>query len=166
MRGYHPLAALAELIDVDDSQAQQAVSYHGLQGEQHSGVYRPQPFGFSSSPPKGSTGLVVSLGGERSRAVFLGGESGRPTGLNPGDAKLYDSAGNIIYFAGKNGVQITTNKGDTTVSTPNGTVLIDANGHAYVHSVKGNVYLASKDGKNTYAVSTVNGPSSKVFAAL
>ena len=74
MRGYRPQLALAEISAVDDSGKQQTVSHYAFKGEDHSGVYRPQPFGMSSRPPKGSTGIVVSLGGERSRSVFLGGE--------------------------------------------------------------------------------------------
>lgn len=166
-RGYLPKAALAELTEVDDSGAQQLVSHHGFAGERHSEVYRPQSFGFSSRPPKGSTGLIVSLGGERSRSVFLGGEHDdhRPKGLGDGEAKLYDAAGNLIYFARKNGVSVQAAQGDVTVTTAKGKITVTAKGDAFVHS-EGKVYLGTKDGKNAFRVATEGGYSNKVYAVL
>lgn len=167
MRGFYPKIALAELADVDDSGAQQLVSHHGFAGERHSEVYRPQNFGFSSRPPQGSTGLVVSLGGERSRSVFLGGEHDdhRPTGLKEGEAKLYDADGNLIFLGRKNGMTVTTEKGDTTVTTKNGKITLTSKGDAFVHSA-GKVYLGTKDGKNAARVATEAGYSNKVYAVI
>jgi phage baseplate assembly protein V len=184
MRGYYPEVALGEITDVDDSGKQQTVSHYAFAGELHSEVYRPQVFGLSSRPPKGSTGVVVALGGERSRSVFLGGEHDdhRPKGLKEGEAKLYDAEKNSLYFARKNGVMLTTSKGDTKVETKEGKITVtakgdievktsggkvtlSADGNLYV-TASGNIYLGSSDGSGTSAVETVNGPSSKVFAAL
>lgn len=176
IRGYWPKIALAELTDVDDSGVQQVVSHYGFQGEQHTEVYRPQPHGFTSRPPKGSTGVIFSLGGERSRSVFMGGESdaARPTGLNEGECKLYDPAGNMIYCAMKNGVKyttaqgdtvVTTSNGNTTIDTPQGTILIAANKDIHAYS-DGIIHLGSRDGSNTFRVATEGGYSSKVKAAL
>jgi phage baseplate assembly protein V len=167
LRGYRSKAALAEIADVDDSGKQQLVSHHGLAGERHSEVYRPQAFGFSSRPPKGSTGVVLSLGGERSRSVFLGGEHDdhRPTGLKEGEAKLYDAEGNLIFFGRRNGMTVTTAKGDTTITTKDGKIILSSKGDAFVHS-NGKVYLGSKDGKGCARVATESGYSSKVWAAI
>jgi phage baseplate assembly protein V len=184
VRGYWPKVALSEIISVDDSKAQQTVSHYALAGEQHSQVYRPQPHGFTSNPPQGSTGIVVSLGGERSRSVLLGGEHDkyRPTGLKEGNSEVYDTENNTMRFSGKDGVNLTitkgdlvidakekkikvTAKGDIEVTSSKGKIILKADGDAFVVA-SGKVYLGSSDGKNTYAVQTTNGPSSKVFAAL
>lgn len=142
MRGYRPQVALAELNKVDDSGKQQFVDHHGFAGETHTGVYRPQNFGFSSHPPKGSTGIVVSLGGERSRSLFLGGEHDdhRPKDLGEGEAKLYDAEGNVIFLSRKNGTKIKTVKGDTVIETDDG---------KFTLSSKGDKSFESKDGKVT-----------------
>jgi phage baseplate assembly protein V len=141
-RGYYPQVALAELVEIEDGGKQQTVTHHGLAGEKHSGVYRPQYFGFSSHPPKGATGVVVSAGGERSRSVFLGGEHDdhRPTGLKEGEAKLYDAEGNIIFLGRKNGTKIKTAKGDTVIETDDG---------KFTMTSKGDKTFESKDGKVT-----------------
>ena len=176
VRGYHPHLALSEIIKVDDSKAQQTVSHYALAGEKHTQIYRPQFHGFSSNPPAGSTGIVVSLGGERSRSVLLGAEHDkyRPTDLKEGEAKLYDMSGNVIYFANKTGISVNTAEGDTTITTPKGKMTVSSKGDIKYSSDKGNffvnadgkIHLGSSDGKNTKAVVTVSGPSSKVFAAL
>lgn len=166
MRRFHDQTDLADLVDVDDSGGLQIVGHYGLAGERHSKVYRPQAFGLSSRPPQGSTGLVVSLGGERSRSVFLGGEHEkyRPKGLADGETKLYDAEGNVIHFARKNGVKVTTAKGDTTIETPNGKVHITSDGHHYVYPKSGKVYLGSPDGSGCFPVATLGGPSKNVLA--
>ncbi len=175
-RGYHPLAALAELTDVDDSGKQQLVSHYGLLGEKHSEVYRLQHFGFSSRPPKGSTSVVVSLGGERSRSVILGGEHDdyRPTGLEEGESKLYDMHGNVIFMAGKTGIPVHVSKGDfdvtvdeddAVITTKKGKFRVSSKGDAFIAS-EGKIYLGTKDGSGAVAVMTASGPSSKVFAVV
>lgn len=123
MRGYHPSDPLCELTDVDDSGPQQTVSHFALIGEQHTGVYRAQPHGFTSYPPKGSTGVMAAAGGgERSRTVFFGGEHDkyRPTGLKEGQTELYDTEKNTLLLATKDGVMLTTTTGDTALNTKAG----------------------------------------------
>jgi phage gp45-like len=184
VRGYHPHLALSELVSVDDSGPQQKVSHFALAGESHTDVYRPQFHGFSSNPPAGSTGVVVSLGGERSRSVLVGAEHDkyRPVGLKEGEVKLYDigdpkaQAGkvNTVYLANKAGIAVDTQVGDTSITTPNGKLTVSTKGDIKYTSDKGNffikadgkIHLGSSDGKNTFAVVTVKGPSAKVFAAL
>lgn len=176
MRGYPPQIALAELLEVDDKGKQQRVTHHAFAGEKHSEVYRPQPFGFSSSPPKGSTGAVVSLGGERNRSLFFGGEHDdhRPTGLEEGQAKLYDAAGNLIFFGRKNGLSVSTKKGNTEIKTADGdTVIEGTEGKITIKSKKAvhihsddKIHLGSKDGQGTARVATESGYSNKVFAKV
>jgi phage gp45-like len=175
-RGYHPQFALAELLEVDDSGKQQTVTHHGLAGEKHSEVYRPQPFGFSSHPPKGSTGVVGSLGGERNRSVFLGGEHDdhRPTKTESGQSVLYDDKGNTIFMAGKKGVPVHVKKGsfdvivdedDAIITTKKGKVKFTSKGDAFLHSEDGKVYLGSSDGKDCARVALEGGVySSNVYA--
>jgi phage baseplate assembly protein V len=183
-RGYHPQFALAELLEVDDEGKQQTVTHHGLAGEKHSEVYRPQPFGFSSHPPKGSTGVVASLGGERNRSVFFGGEHDdhRPTKLKEGQVKNYDKAGNSIGLLADDGVATAVAKGDhattvekgafsvtvkekdVTVETKKGKVKITAKGDVFVAS-EGKVYLGSSDGNDCARVALEGGVySSNVYA--
>ena len=182
MRGYRPQIALGEIYEVDDSGKQQTVSHYGFKGEDHSGVYRPQPFGLSSRPPKGSTGIVVSLGGERSRSVFLGGEHDdhRPQDLNEGELKLYDAEGNLIFLSRKNGTKIKTIKGDTVIETDDGKFTMSSSGDKTLESKNGKVtmkaggdvviesagrVLLGGPGASA-AVATNAGYSSKVFAVL
>lgn len=182
MRGYRPQIALAELSAVDDSGKQQTVTHYGYKGEDHSGVYRPQPFGMSSRPPKGATGIVVSLGGERSRSVFLGGEHDdhRPRDLSEGEAKLYDAEGNVIYLARKNGTTIKTAKGDTVIQSEDGKITMSSKGDKTLESKNGKVTMKANgdivletSGRillggagASAAVSTNAGYSTKVFAVL
>lgn len=181
VRGYHPHLALSEIIKVDDSKGQQVVSHYALAGEKHTQIYRPQFHGFSSNPPAGSTGVVVSLGGERSRSVLIGAEHEkyRPTDLKDGETKLYDigdgkGKANTVHLANKTGIAIDTQAGDTTITTPNGKMTVSTKGDIKYSSDKGHffinadgkIHLGSADGKNTHAVVTTSGPSKKVFAAL
>jgi phage baseplate assembly protein V len=181
VRGYHPHLALAEILKVDDSKAQQSVKHRALTGELHTQILRPQFHGFSSNPPVGSSGVVISLGGERSRSVLLGAEHDkyRPTGLKPGETKFYDigdgkGKANTVHLANEAGIAIDTQAGDTTITTPNGKMTVSSKGDIKYSSDKGNffvnadgkIHLGSSDGKKTFAVVTTKGPSSKVFAAL
>lgn len=183
-RGYFPKVVLSEITKVNDDGKQQTVTHHGLAGEQHSDVYRPQYFGLSSHPPKGSTGITISLGGERSRSILFGGEHDehRPTKLKEGELKLYDAEKNTIYLERKKGITVTASEGDTKIDTPKGkvtftqkgdtkietnegTIVLTAKGDVFVHS-EGKVYLGSKDGSGASRVSTEAGLSNKVFAVI
>lgn len=87
------------LNSVDDTRAgQQLVSGQGLAGDQFKEMYRPQPFGLSTNPPKGSHGFGINLGGRPDHAVILGLEhaSHRPVSLSSGESALYDANGQII----------------------------------------------------------------------
>jgi phage gp45-like len=168
MRGYRPLVALAELTDSDDGESQQLVSTYGFAGERLSKVYRAQQFGFTARPPKGSTGQIVSLGGERSRAVFIGGEHDdyRPKGLREGEGKLYDSSGNVIFMRCDEGILVRAEQGDAIMETPQGKVRVSADGDIFVAATDAarKVYLGTLDGAGAVPVFTMRGPSRRVFA--
>lgn len=150
-RGYQPQFALAELLEVDDSGKQQTVTHHGLAGEKHSEVYRPQPFGFSSHPPKGSTGVVGSLGGERNRSVFLGGEHDdhRPTKLKEGQVKYYDQVGNTIGLLKDDGIATAVVKGDHATTVEKGKLAIEVKEKEISLKAKKDSKLEITDGKMT-----------------
>ncbi|PWB90674.1 hypothetical protein C5688_09115 [Methylocystis sp. MitZ-2018] len=150
-RGYQPQVALGELVEVDDDGKQQTVTHHGFAGEKHSEVYRPQPFGFSSHPPKGSTGIIVSLGGERNRSVFLGGEHDdhRPTKLKEGQVKNYDKAGNSIGLLADDGVATAVTKGNHTTSVEKGSLSVDVKDKDISFKAKKDSSLEVSEGKLT-----------------
>ena len=71
---------------IDDSGSQQIFrKLRGLKSEAPEDVYRPQSHGFSSHPPEGSEGLLLSLGGRADRMVALGYEhkDHRPKTVRP-----------------------------------------------------------------------------------
>lgn len=150
-RGYQPQVALAELVEVDDDGKQQTVTHHALAGEKHSEVYRPQPFGFSSRPPKGSTGVVVSLGGERNRSVFFGGEHDdyRPTKLKEGQVKAYDQAGNTFALLKDDGVATTVAKGNHATSVEKGSLSVEVKDKDISLKAKKDSSLEVSEGKLT-----------------
>jgi phage gp45-like len=168
MRGYRSLAALAELTGSDDTQGQQLVSTYGLAGERLTEVYRSQQYGFTARPPKGSTGQIVSQGGERSRAVFIGGEHEdyRPKDLREGEGKLYDLSGNLIFMRCDEGILVHAEEGDAIVETKHGKVRVSAEGDIYVAPTDAarKVYLGTLDGAGAVPVFTMRGPSRRVFA--
>ena len=122
MRGFHPKLTRAELISTDDSGPEQKVEAYGLAGEKLSELHRPQPFGLSAHAPPQSTALIMSLGGERSISILMGGElpSKRPNNLPEGTSVLYDASGNVIFAKAANGLQIKSNTSHVTVEVPAG----------------------------------------------
>jgi phage baseplate assembly protein V len=121
-RGYRPQVILAELQKVNDDGAQQVVDHKGLAGEDHTEVYRPQYFGSTSVPPKGSTGVVISPDGERNRSVFIGGEHDdyRPKKLKPGQKAAYDQSGNITTWGHEDGRSTVVKKGNYSTAVEEG----------------------------------------------
>lgn len=90
------------LVETDDSGDQQVTTLLGPAGETLKQVHRVQPFGFHSSPPKGSHGIGMQFGGGpdggRLLNAVLGLESPqhRPKGREVGSTALYDVNGNIV----------------------------------------------------------------------
>jgi len=83
---------------VRDEGGYQHADASGRADDMYEDIMRAQPFGFSSNPPVGSEGLLVSLGGNSSNAMMIGAEhqDHRPRNKMPGDSFLYDAHGNII----------------------------------------------------------------------
>lgn len=89
----------ATVLETDDSGTQQILKkLRGLASERPEDVYRPQPHGFSSHPPKGSEGWFAAMGGRSDRLLALGFEhkDHRPKNLPEGGAALYDMHGKVL----------------------------------------------------------------------
>ena len=88
----------AMLMKVDDKGSQQLVDLKGVNNEEPQKIWRPQPFGISSNPPKDSDGLLEQLGSRSDRSVYRDGghEKYRPKRTPVGGTVLYDHTGNII----------------------------------------------------------------------
>ncbi|WP_164919712.1 phage baseplate assembly protein domain-containing protein [Hansschlegelia zhihuaiae] len=90
------------LDETDDSGDQQTATLLGPAGETLKQVHRVQPFGFHSSPPKGSHGVGLQFGGGpdggRLLAAALGLESPahRPKDRPVGSTIIYDMHGNAV----------------------------------------------------------------------
>lgn len=88
---------------------------------------RMQEYGFTSNPPPGSFAIAEFVGGDISNGVIIATDNFqfRPTGLAPGEAKMYDNLGKFIYLsaggivieAGGMPVQL-LNAGTVTMNTP------------------------------------------------
>ena len=85
---------------VDDSQGLQVLQVTALAGERLSRVQRVQNFGLSSHPPKGSTAVVLTVGGSRSHSIVIAVEDpqSRPENLEAGESMVYDQAGNFVHI--------------------------------------------------------------------
>ncbi|TBW33350.1 hypothetical protein EYW49_20540 [Siculibacillus lacustris] len=85
------------LADIDASGPQHIIRGTGLKGEE---VLAPRvkDFGFSSSPPPGSVGLLAALGGRSDRAMLFGLDHADygPRDLAVGHTAIYDAFGNIV----------------------------------------------------------------------
>ena len=134
----------------DDSGATQKVSGQGAASEALSNIMRVGHFGFAYNAPVGSHGMAISPRGQADLAVLLGLEdpTSRAThaaNLAPGQSKLYDAAGNVIFMAQAGGISISTASGDVVVTAAAGQ----------------KIHLNGPGGS---PVMTQAGPSSVVFA--
>lgn len=93
----------ARLLKVDDTGPQQLVDFMGLAGDKPQKVFRPQPFGYTSTPPADSEGIVAALGGRSDKAVYLDGghPKYRPVNRPVGSTAIYDHTGQIISLVEK-----------------------------------------------------------------
>jgi phage gp45-like len=99
------LLALCQLTLVDDTTPTQKVqadlgpSLPDGTHEIHDGAYVLNPYGLTSNPPLGSDALIVFLNAERSLGVITGVnfKSGRPTGLQPGEAAFFNAVTGKIF---------------------------------------------------------------------
>lgn len=93
---------------VDDSGTVQKLqgTLNGL--ELRDGTPRLAEFGFTSNPPSNSDVVLAFLAGDRSNGVAIatGHQPSRPTGLQPGEAMVYDLWGKSIKFTKDGGIVV------------------------------------------------------------
>lgn len=96
MRGA-PVARMV-IDQVEEIGGLQYVSGRSLAGEQFRRVLRVEPHGAAGSPPVGSIGLVLAMGGNRDQLICFGAEKAgtRPTGILGGETVLYNASGQAI----------------------------------------------------------------------
>lgn len=96
--GMRPTTRRARIVKVDDKKSQQLVDISGLKNEKPEKIWRPQPFGFSSNPPKDSDGIMVQMGSRSDRTLYLDGghEKYRPKRTPVGGVALFNHEGDII----------------------------------------------------------------------
>lgn len=94
----HAALVRATLERLDDDGNLQRATARGMKGTTFSDVLRLQPFGFSSTPPAGSVGVILQQSGASERAYALGFEhpGHRPGGLAGGGTRIYDASGQVI----------------------------------------------------------------------
>ena len=115
--GYHqPPSQLSrvELTKTDDSGEQQLLVAKGVADEVIGGnemVLKVQQHGFTSHAPKGSEGIVMSMGGNRDQHVMLGMENKdkRYKDLPEGGVAFYDGSGQAV-LDGSGNLTITVKK--------------------------------------------------------
>lgn len=88
----------ARIVKVDDKKSQQRVDIRGLKNEKPKEIWRPQPFGYSSNPPKDSDGVMIQMGSRSDRTLYLDGghEKYRPKNTPVGGSVLFNHTGDII----------------------------------------------------------------------
>ena len=139
---------------IDDRGDLQLANFTGYAGAFYNGQPRVQPFGFHSMPPVLSHGIGLAVRGHHGNAVMIGGEyaPARPRNHNTGETTLYDQWGNSIYLT----QSVKTIKHTTKIVLMVGLmkVVIQAN----------RIDLGADPAP--YAVETVGGTSTKVFAVV
>lgn len=95
----------AILTAVKDDKTIQQVSIQALANEALEKVERYQEFGFSSNPPAGTEGIMLSIGGNRGNSVIIATDNRatRKKNLLSGESTLYTDDGTYIYLK-KNGL--------------------------------------------------------------
>lgn len=85
---------------INDAGGLQVLQVDALADETIDDVERAQNFGMSSHPPKGSTPVMVAVGGSRNHmmAVAVDNEKHRPKNLKEGETALYNAHGVLFVF--------------------------------------------------------------------
>jgi phage gp45-like len=96
--GMRPTTRRARIVKVDDKKSQQLVNISGLKNEKPEKIWRPQPFGFTSNPPKDSDGIMMQMGSRSDRTLYFEGghEKHRPKRTPTGGVALFNHKGDII----------------------------------------------------------------------
>ena len=132
------------LEQVYDEEGQQRMKVRGLASETLDKVVRVQPYGFTSNPPKGSTGLLLALGGRADRAMLLGIEKDdlRPKAQTPGHVAIYDGDGQIVSLV----EQTIRIKGASEIRAEVGSATITQNGSSVVIAAGGTTVTIDESG--------------------
>lgn len=96
---------------VDDSGPVQKVQVRLSGLETSDGRLRMMEFGFTSNPPDGTDVLALHISGDRSAGTVFATnhQKSRPTGLQPGESKLYSQDGKYVYMTASAGITIFAN---------------------------------------------------------
>ena len=122
----------ARVVEVDDGGPYQKVTVEAGGNQRFTSVLRPQPFGFSSTPPADATGFVLFRDGLRELPLLIGLEhpDHRPRASAAGGAVIYGAQGEVVSVVNKT-VRIVTD----TVEIVAGTITL--NGDVYVGGADG-----------------------------
>lgn len=110
-RGFNTSFTRFEIEKATETGGLQYVTGRGLFGERFEEVLRAEPHGFASSPPAGSVGLALPIGGRRDQIAVFGVEhpAHRPAGLNSGESVLYDAKGQVVFLK-QDGIRVHTSE--------------------------------------------------------
>lgn len=116
-RAIHPLKTTVMLLNgkavvkaVDDSKDIQEVQLSALAGESLDKIPRVQDFGFSSNPPLGSEGIILSLGGSRENVVAIKVDNRvvRIKNLASGETVIFTDDGTFLHLKKSGQVHLKT----------------------------------------------------------
>lgn len=95
---------------IKDNQGLQSMQVSLLADEVQDDVERFQNYGLTSVPPKGSEGVLVCPGGDRSHGILIAVDSRtyRLKGLAEGEVALYTDEGDFIKLKRGNEIEIST----------------------------------------------------------
>jgi phage baseplate assembly protein V len=146
------------LQSIDTTGPQHLATFTGLTGELFYNVPRHKEFGFSSSPPAGSTGLLTALGGRSDRAMVHGLDHPAygPRDLPSGATAIYDASGNAISLVQSN-IRVVS-PGTVTITAP--TIVLDGDVHL---GGTGGVPAAMQGTVDTGGNADVSNLATKVF---
>lgn len=94
----------ARLIETDDANDFQQLTFQGLKNQRPSQIGRNQPFGLSTHAPPGSIGHILNVGGRADQMWCLGFEhkDHRPRDLGAGYTVLYNAHGDAVSLVQQN----------------------------------------------------------------
>lgn len=106
------------------------------------------PYGFASRAPRGILAIIGRIGAHFGNRFILGHrDSGRPMGLQEGEAAIYNKFGHQMQFQ-KEQIVVTHSTGSTITMDKEGSVVVSSKDGNYIfmNAKKGELSLVSKDG--------------------
>jgi phage baseplate assembly protein V len=143
----------------DDSKKLQLIQLGGLAGETVDGAEFLQAYGFSSVPLDGAEVVVVFPGGDRSHPLVIAAADRRyrPTGAQPGEVTMYNSAGAKIIMK-QDGSIVASAAPGKTVSIDDGSGTAEALVKRSEFLAHGHVIVASGATSPCTGPTTSSGP--------